>query len=70
MSADNRNPPETPEAAAWELFQEIRRAEEAGQDRSNTTPRARLLSLYAECLAVTSGHARDWQDGLLDRMLH
>jgi hypothetical protein len=69
MSARDRYSPETPEAAAWELFKEILRVE-AEQGGSNVPPRARLLSLYAECLAVTSGNARDWRDGLLDRMLH
>jgi len=27
MNSDHRNPPETPAAAAWELFVETRRAE-------------------------------------------
>jgi len=57
MSARDRNPPETPEGPAWELFMEIRRLEEKDeQGRSSNEPLgARLLNLYAECLAVTTG---------------
>jgi hypothetical protein len=54
-SHERPQPPETPEGAAWELFMEIRRLEEKdAQGRGSNEPlRARLLDLYAECLAVT-----------------
>ena len=56
MSASNRHPPETPEAAAWLLFEEISRAEkEAGDSRSNLSPRQWMLGLYAECLSAAMG---------------
>jgi hypothetical protein len=57
MSANHRNPLETPEGAAWELFMEIRRAEEKdGPARgSNLTERARLLDLFTECLMTARG---------------
>jgi hypothetical protein len=52
MSARNRP---RRRKAAWELFMEIRRLEEKdAQGRGSNEPlRARLLDLYAECLAVT-----------------
>jgi len=58
MSARDRNPPETPEGAAWELFMEIRRLEEKDeQGRGSNEPlRARLLDLYAECLTAAQGN--------------
>jgi hypothetical protein len=59
MSADNRNPPETPEGAAWELFKEILRAENEAGHGSNETPRTRLLNLYAECLKAANGRIDD-----------
>ena len=57
MNARDRNPPETPEAAAWELFMEIRRLEEKDEPArgSNEPLRARLLDLYAECLTAARG---------------
>jgi hypothetical protein len=54
MNRGHVHPPETPEAAAGELFTEIRRAEEKkGQNRSRGNRRSRdvLLDVYAECLA-------------------
>jgi hypothetical protein len=52
MSTRDRNPPETPEGAAWELFMEIRRLEEKDEQAggNNEPLRARLLDLYAQCL--------------------
>ena len=55
---NHRNPPETPEGAAWELFMEIRRAEEKegqARGRSNRTLRAEMLDLYHECLIAARG---------------
>jgi hypothetical protein len=57
MSADNRNPPEAPEAVAFELLRMIEEAEDkAGRDRKNLPTAARLLDLYAECLAAVIGN--------------
>ena len=63
MSTRDRNPPETPEGAAWELFMEIRRADEEERNGTHLTSpiRARLLNLYTECLATVSGRARERQ---------
>ena len=55
---NHRNPPETPEGAAWELFLEIQRAEEKeaqGRRRSNRRARDELLDLYHECLMAARG---------------
>ena len=56
MTAGNRNPPDSPEVVALELFQEIRRAEEkAGENGSNEPIRAQLLGLYAACFSAVRG---------------
>ena len=65
MNADPRNPPETPQGAAWELFLEIQRAEEKeaqGPGRGNRRTRDELLDLYAECLAAARGGRRQLGD--------
>ena len=65
MSADRTPPPETPEGPAWELFMEIRRAEEKERQprgRGNRRPRDELLDLYparGARRAVTSRHRSD-----------
>ena len=50
----NRDYPETPEAVALELMRMIQAADKES-DRRNVPERARLLDLYAECLAATEG---------------
>ena len=55
MSRNHRNPPETPEAAAWELFKEILRADETEQRGRNTPARSRMLDLFSECLQAARG---------------
>ena len=57
MSAD-RNPPETPEAVAFELMRLIHDAEEKDGRRNNRTSRAELLDLYAICLVAARGDRR------------
>ena len=61
MRARDRNPPETPEGAAWELFMEIREAEEKEDSRRrNKRPvRTEMLELYVECLMAARGERRD-----------
>jgi hypothetical protein len=52
----NNGPPETPEAAAFELLKLIREAE--GKDsgrRSNVPARTEILDLFVECLMAARG---------------
>ena len=47
MSARDRNPPETPEGPAWELFIKIRRLEEKDeQGRGSNEPLGRVCSTF------------------------
>ena len=59
----NRNPPETPEGVAWELFLEIRSVEEKAGRRSNQPLRAEMLDLFHQCLIAARGGRElgDWR---------
>jgi hypothetical protein len=51
-----RDYPDSPEAVALELLRMIETSEnKTARDRRNVTESARLLDLYAECLAATMG---------------
>ena len=63
MNSGHRNPPETPEAAAGELFMGIRRAEEKeGQNRSRGNRRSRRAARGIRRVSRASGR-RQFGDG-------
>jgi hypothetical protein len=47
--------PDSAEAVALELFKIIKESEPKDTHRSNVPEAARLLDLYAQCLAATDG---------------